>query len=136
MIYIKRNDTAPSLQSTLTDNGAVVNLTTASAIRVIGSRDGVVLFDRTVTGNSSGVVDMPWQSGDTAYLGPIRVEWSVDWPDGKTQTFPASGYETVWVTKDLDVGAAVSPVAGGASFNDLWAWALSEAYTILSETRN
>lgn len=113
MITVKRNDTAPSLQSTLSDNGAVVNLTTASAIRVIGSRQGVVLFDRTVTGNSVGVVNMPWQSGDTAYLGPIRVEWEVTWPDGGIQTFPASGYETVWVTKDNDSGIATPPPAFG-----------------------
>jgi hypothetical protein len=101
MNYIKQGDTAPSLQSTLTDNGATVNLTTATAIRVIGSQNGVTLFTRTTTGSSVGVVDMPWQTGDTAALGPIRVEWEVTWPDGKIQTFPASGYETVWVTRDL-----------------------------------
>lgn len=101
IMYIKRGDTAPSLQSTLTDNGETLDLTSATAIRVIGAQGGAVLFDRTAAGDDSGVVTMPWDAADTATIGVIFVEWEVTWPNGTIQTFPAGGYQRVSVTRDL-----------------------------------
>jgi hypothetical protein len=44
---------------------------------------------------------MPLQAGDTAAIGKIEVEIQVTWADGGVQTFPASGYLTIDVIRDL-----------------------------------
>jgi len=108
MFRMKQHDTAPPLRATLTntdDAGTItpVDLTAASAVKVIGSRNGTALFTRTVTGTNQGVVVMPWSVGDTAAPGLINVEIEVTWPGSPAtvQTFPANGTLTVLVDKDL-----------------------------------
>lgn len=82
-----RGDLKPDLEITLTDDRTPVNLTTAASIRVIGTRNGTVAFDRAATGNTAGVIVMPWQTGDTSTVGRISVEVEVTWPGAKPQTF-------------------------------------------------
>lgn len=101
MITIKRGDTYPDLSVTCTDNGAVVDLTPATGVKVIGSRDGVVLFSRATTGSAIGVVTMPWTAPDTANPGMITVEIETTWPGGKVQTFPADSVLYINVAPDL-----------------------------------
>lgn len=98
-LEIKRGDTLPPLTITLTDDGAV-DLTAAQSIRVIGTRAGVEVFDRTATGDAAGVVVMDFQTGDTDTVGRILVEVEVTWDDG-VQTFPPDTYLAVDVTPDL-----------------------------------
>ena len=101
MNRLKQHDTAPPLVATLTDAGVPIDLTAATGIKVIGAQAGAVKFSRTVTGSNVGVVTMPWSAGDTATPGIIQIEVEVTWPDGKVQSFPASGYLTVNVERDL-----------------------------------
>lgn len=86
-----RGDTAPDLEVTVvgTVNGArgPVPFHQAQSIRAIGRKDGLPLFDRQVTGNSSGVIVMPWEAGDTATTGLIEGELEVTWSPGRIQTF-------------------------------------------------
>lgn len=97
---INQGDTAPDLIADLSGLDGPVNLTSATAIHVKGYRNGTEVIDRVVTGTSQGAVTMTWQVGDTATAGQIGFKWEVTWPDGKVQTFPASGL--AWVTISPD----------------------------------
>lgn len=83
----RRGDLKPDLTLDLTGDGEPVDLTVASAIRVIGKRNGVVLFDRPGTGDEFGTVVLPLIAGDTSLPGTTTVEAEVMWPGNKPQTF-------------------------------------------------
>jgi hypothetical protein len=99
-LRMKRGDTAPPLRATITDNGAGVDLTPAT-LRVIGKRNGTTVFTHAVTGTDQGVIVMPWVDGDTSTPGLISIEIEATWPGGTVQTWPASGYLSVLVERDL-----------------------------------
>lgn len=90
-----RGDLKPDLTVTLTDgeDDAAVDLTAATAIRVIGKKDGVKIFDRAPTGTPGvdGVVVMQWLAADTDEAGVIAIEVEVMWPNTKPQTFRPTG---------------------------------------------
>ncbi len=110
MITIKRGDTVPDLSITVTDNGTIVDLTTATTVKVIGTINGSLIFSRVVTGTALGVVTMPWQPADTATAGMLEIEVEVTWPGtGKIQTFPADGVLRVNVEQDLNTSAGPPP---------------------------
>lgn len=81
-----------------------VDLTAATAIRVIGTHNGTLLFDRaptsTVVDGDSTVVTMAFQAGDTDLIGRIRIEIEATWPVGRPQTFVPDG--GVDVRRDYD----------------------------------
>lgn len=98
---IKRGDTAPALRATLTDNGTPIDLT-AAAVKVIGKRNDVAVFNRAATTKTSqGIVTMNWQAGDTALPGLLSIEIELTWPDATVQTLPGSGYLGVLIDPDL-----------------------------------
>lgn len=97
---MKQHDTR-DLVITCTDNGAVVDLTTATEIKVIGQQAGAPLFSRTTTGSSVGVVNYSLTAIDTAAAGVIQMEVQATLPGGKVNTYPESGYLTVEVIPDL-----------------------------------
>lgn len=99
-LVLKRGDRLPSLTATLTDAGVPVDLTTVQAIRAVGVRRGVTIFDKAVTGDENGVVVVDFDEGDTDQLGYIKVEFVVTWPNGKPQTFPPDGEVRVRVSLD------------------------------------
>lgn len=136
LFKLKRGDTAPPFQATITDDGPV-DFTTATAIKVIGLRDRTPVFARAATGNAEGVVTMPWQQGDTAIAGLVRVEIEATWPDGSITTYPPDGYLHVLVSPDLG-GTVIPdpPSVFGASDSTLKAWVLTEAYTATAVTRD
>lgn len=100
-LEMKRGDTLPALRATLTDDGAPVDLTAATTIRVLLRRGSTLVINRVVTGTDQGVVTMPWQTGDTAIAGILRGEVEVTWPDGKVQTWPPTDTFTVEISADL-----------------------------------
>lgn len=88
MVTMFRGDLKPDLRIALTDGGTAVDLTTATAVKVIGQLDGSPLFSRAAdSATADGVVTMSWQSADTATTGQIAVEVEVTWPGSKPQTF-------------------------------------------------
>lgn len=96
-------DLKPDMEVTLTAADPV-DLTLATAVRIIGQRDGETIFDRPpstteVVGDTS-VVTMVWQDGDTDEPGVIDVEVEVTWPGPRKQTFRARG--GVNVAPDFD----------------------------------
>ena len=93
---VYQDDLMPNVVLDLTDGGEPIDLTVATAIRVIGVRGTTTVFNRTVAGTAEGVVTMPLQAGDTATIGRIQVEVEVMWPGNKPQTFrPASTLDVV-----------------------------------------
>lgn len=98
---IKRRDTRPSFDLTLSDDGSALDLTTAQSIRIIGTQAGAVLFEKDVTGTDEGVVTLEWADGDTDVAKDIFVEVEVTWGDGTVQTFPRKGYIKIKVNPDL-----------------------------------
>lgn len=100
---MKQGDLEPPFNPVLTDdNGVPYNLSAATSVKVTAKQGGSALFtSRACTGNSQGVVNMPWVSGDTNALGEIRLEVEVEWTASRIQTFPAIGYFLVTVVDDL-----------------------------------
>lgn len=97
---INQGDTGPDLIADLSGLAGPADLTAATEVRVKGYQSNVEVIDRVVTGTNQGVVTMVWEAGDTAVAAPIGFKWEVTWPDGKVQTFPASGL--AWVTVSPD----------------------------------
>lgn len=103
VFQIKRGDALPALVADLSGDDGPVDLTSATAIRVLGVRDGQLVIQQAtgVTGSNQGVVTMPWPNGSTDVAGLIGFEFEVTWPGGKKQTFPADGLVYAEVTPDL-----------------------------------
>jgi hypothetical protein len=95
----------PALVITLFDaakrNPQDVNTTTASSIKVIGTRDQTIVFDHSVTPASTShvgrtsIVTMPWVSGDTDTEGRIDIEVEVTWPGSRLESF-RPGYVDIY----------------------------------------
>lgn len=98
-VEIYRNDLEPPLQ---VDCTRVVDVSTKATepvdlSEIISARvmlTGVgnqVIIDRTVPltseQKSAGLVEMPWEVGDTATVGTLKVEVEVMWPGNRPQTF-------------------------------------------------
>lgn len=96
---IYRNDLEPPLRIDLQtkvegtlDEYEPVDLTTATAVRVIGvDNTNTLAIDRSVTLTSgqklAGLVEMPWEAGDTDTVGTLKFEVEVMWPGNRPQTF-------------------------------------------------
>lgn len=100
---IKKGDLKPDLVITCTSATGVPDFTTASSVQVVCRREGAaaVLFTRTATGTSLGVVTYTWQAGDTASIGRLLFEVLATWPGALPQRFPATSYLPVDVTENL-----------------------------------
>lgn len=103
---IKRGDTAPVFRAQCLNGVDPVNLTTASAVKLlIRDRAGTVLVNAAMTKedqtSNPGWVRRTWQTADTATAGVYRLEVEVTWADGTTQTFPPDRYATLAITEDL-----------------------------------
>lgn len=106
--HIKQGDLAPRLDFTLLDDTTPIDLTLAVAARLhmrnllAGLKvDAPVLLaaDQAV---DTGKGSYHWIAGDTDTPGTYRAEIEVTWADGRIQTFPADGYFTVKVVRELD----------------------------------
>jgi len=108
--HIKKNDLEPSLRVQLLDGTSpITTLDDADSMRIlIRNRKLGLKVDQPVTpvspqtGDNIGWVEYAWVLGDTDTAGEFNAEVEVTWPGARPQTFPADGYFTVIVTKDLD----------------------------------
>lgn len=108
---MKHYDLYPVLQITLLDGTDPVDLTLATEARLLlSSRNTglkvnavMTILDQTVSANK-GIVQYAWHHGDTDTLGTFIGEIQVLWPGSIPQTFPASGYFTVIISRDLNSG--------------------------------
>jgi hypothetical protein len=90
-LIVKRGDSYPFPIAELTNgpddpvnlNGATVNFRMAGL-------DGTPRFERgaDILDPDNGIVQYPWQIGDTDVVGAFRAEWEVQFDNGALQTFP------------------------------------------------
>lgn len=106
---IKQNDTRPkmtrSLSETINGASAPLNLTSASAVKLIsrfsGSLVAKINASAGIASALGGVVQYTFTSTNTDVVGLMDAEWEVTWNDGGVETVPNSGYFSIEVVDDL-----------------------------------
>lgn len=105
---ITQNDTAPPIQSKLTDEGVPIDLSNASNItfNMVDKFSRKVISDDltgrvNILDEGSGQVEYTWKDGDTSDVGTYDVEWQVLYDDGKVETFPTGFELTVEVVEEV-----------------------------------
>lgn len=101
---IKKNDTAPSLQRTLTDSDGAIDLTGATVrFHMAATVGGTAKVDAeaTIVTAASGIVKYDWASGDTDTTGSYYGEFEITYSDGSSETVPNPGFITINITADL-----------------------------------
>lgn len=96
----------PSISATLVDaDQAPVNLTGTTLYFIMAATPSLTIkvnSPAVLVNAAQGQVRYDWASGDTSTAGDFLVEWQVTFPDGRQQTFPSTGYNTVKIVADLD----------------------------------
>jgi hypothetical protein len=100
-VRLKQGDRQPPLVMDLSGN-PVPNLATATAVRVLGWRDGVNVITDAAPTVSGLTVTHNWVAPETDTLGRIWFEVDVTDASGKHQTFPALGQVAVDIEEALD----------------------------------
>lgn len=101
---LKQHDRLPSIAATLVDgNDAPVDIT-GCVVWFVMALSGTVKVNTiaTIVSGPAGTVRYDWAAGDTDTVGTFNAEWEVIFPNGKAQTFPSDGYNTVAIIADLD----------------------------------
>jgi len=107
---IVQEDTAPPIESQLTDSGIPVDLTdNVSNIHFYmeDKFDRVVISDDltgrvNIVSGTEGKVEYTWRSGDTDTVGVYNSEWQVLYDDGKIETFPSRGKIRVEIVEKIE----------------------------------
>lgn len=101
---LKQHDLFPPLQATLSDQNGPIDLTTATAVKLLmKTTDGRI----SVTGACAivdavnGVVRYQWVRGDTDNIGEYNVEFEITWPTALPETVPNDGYNLISIEADL-----------------------------------
>jgi len=101
---LKRGDTSPPLQTTLTVNGSPQNLSNADTVTVtmkpLGGGEAVSGTAQVVSA-SDGVVAYHWNDGDTDSVGLYFAEWVVTYGNGREQSFPNDEFDLLYIKDDL-----------------------------------
>lgn len=106
---IKQNDTRPrldrSLSETINGASAPLNLTTASAVKLIarftGSLVAKINASAAIASANGGVVRYTFLAADTDTVGQLNAEYEITWNDGGVETIPNDGYFSIEVVDDL-----------------------------------
>ena len=109
-IELKRNDTWPFLDSTLSDDNGALDLTGCTIKFFMVDSEGNTVINQTSTGAyvtlpsaTAGQVRYYWQAADTSTSGNFKAEWSlVHSSDSSKGTVPNGGNLTVIIFDDLD----------------------------------
>lgn len=103
-LYIRQNDTSPSLSATLTDSsGNGINLTGAVVRFLMKDLSDVVKIDEqcTINNASEGVVSYVWSVGDTDTPGIFYFAFEVTYQDSSVESFPNKGNLSIVITKEF-----------------------------------
>lgn len=104
---IKRDDTLPAIQATLTDSSdpaVAVNLAGASVRFVM--RDKATQTEKTdavatIVTAASGIVKYQWVAADTDTAGAYQAEWEVTFAGGAVETFPNYKHMNIKIFEDI-----------------------------------
>lgn len=100
---IKRNDTAPPIEATLSDADGVVDLSGGSVeFHMRSQRDGTLKVERaaSVVSGPAGTVRYDWLAADTDTDGVYAGEFEATLSDGRVVTFPNTGNISITITAD------------------------------------
>lgn len=99
--------TDPPLTMTCTDDGAALDISTASTktIKLVDQADGTVVVNDAnvdfVSDGSDGQISYAWQAADTATARILKAQVTITWPSGAVTKFPDDSPELVEVTPSL-----------------------------------
>lgn len=99
---IKQGDLTPPLDSTLTENGDPKDISSADKVVFTMSQyesDVEVSRKAQIVNASEGSVSFAWEEGDTDEPGLYFIEWEVVFPGPKTQSFPNSDYDLLYINE-------------------------------------
>lgn len=103
-IVIKKDNTSPSIISTLTDEGGtVINLTGASIVFKTYDSTGTIKTSAaaSIVGTATdGVVQYDWVAGDTDTVGEYSAVFEVTYADSSVESFPLNSYIRLSVLPD------------------------------------
>jgi hypothetical protein len=100
---IKRGNTSPAIERTLSDFAGPVNLLGATVRFRMANSEFVRVIDAEaeVTDAGAGRVVYEWQAEDTAEAGIYWGEFVATYADNTEETFPNAEYIKITVTKDI-----------------------------------
>jgi hypothetical protein len=108
-LIVKRFDTYPPLKATLTDSNGVIDLTSASTVKLI-MKSQTVSPPALVTGYctilsppSAGQVVYDWASMDLSVADTYQAEFEIAWSGGGIQTVPNAEAENIYIEVDPDL---------------------------------
>jgi hypothetical protein len=104
---LKRGDTRTCLKAVLKNTaGAPVNLTGCKARFKMAPLGRLATVDRAahVEDAVGGEVWVVWAPGETDVSGAYRAEFSVQYPDGRRETFPNDDYLSIRILDDIRRG--------------------------------
>lgn len=101
VLILKRGDTGPMFRAQCLDGTSGVDLSGATASRLLMSGPVTQTLTLTRESGTSGWVRRTWAANDLTTVGTYKAEVEVTWADGTVQTFPGSGFVGIVVTEDL-----------------------------------
>jgi hypothetical protein len=93
---MRRGDLKPDLIVDLFDEDLDMDISLSLSTKVIGKKNGAVLFNRPGALVGDSAVKMEWQAADTLTPGTISVEVEIMWPGNKPQTVRADNDVVVY----------------------------------------
>jgi hypothetical protein len=112
---MKRGDTFPPLKLTVEDASGLVDLTTATGIRVLIKSDSNLIelvgvpIDPPEDETENGVtvqrnLQADFSAGDTDIVDTYKIEVEVTWAVGEIETFPSAAADNPTLVIDQDNG--------------------------------
>lgn len=101
--YVQQGDRLPSVTATLQTESGPVDLTGAS-VSFRWGKPGEAENARvaTIVSAEEGSVSYSWQAGETDDAGVFRVRWVITFGDGRNQTIPGYGFDSLVVWDPAD----------------------------------
>lgn len=108
-VTMKRNDTWPPLEATLSDQDGAIDLSTAEAIHIYLRSETLLIKTGPceIVEAAAGKVKYLWEPAegetpaDLHTSGTYKMEFEITWADGNIQTVPNGSYLELSVVDDL-----------------------------------
>lgn len=97
-LTFKQGDTRHAIRAYLKNHaGQTVDLSFASVLFIMRRNCGQVTLEKQALIGEDNSVNVVFQSGETDIPGKYSAEFEVTYNDGRVETFPNSGYITVFI---------------------------------------
>lgn len=97
MIHLKQGDTGVGLSVTLSNKGTPVDLTNTDVLFYMGA---FILYP-VVTDAVNGKLLVTFDAIHTETTGLYKAEVKVTFDDGRVETYPNNGYETIQIQRSI-----------------------------------